>query len=355
MSRPQDPHRASFTFGNPFRMMKPKGDSYLSPGLLALLHAFEERLAQRLRKLRPENKGDVLSLSWMQLAMEFLIETHNDIKSLITDLVLPVCDWDDKWIDVYLNNSVKLLDICIAFSSEISRLNQGNLMLKCALHNLNSDSSTQFMQARTSIDGWKKYMCVKNPKLENCNTVLGSLVESLDLPKVKNSTKGKVLMRAMYGVKAETVFICGVFTAAFTGSSQKLIDLSIPDTYMWADAFIQTQSIINGEIRDIYSAGRQSALKDLEAVDTIVKKLYPMIEESSSSINAQELKDTVSHLEKKAEDIFKRLDLLTTKVDGFFQTVLTGRDALLCNLRATSSVFGSRDGNSTAVGQQMVK
>ncbi|KAL9672542.1 hypothetical protein QQ045_028793 [Rhodiola kirilowii] len=72
----------------------------------------------------------------------------------------------------------------------------------------------------------------------------------MDQPKVKNSTKGKVFMRAMYGVKAETVFICGVFT----GSSQKLIDLSIPDTYMWADALTQTQSIINKEIRLIYLA-----------------------------------------------------------------------------------------------------
>ncbi|KAL9663949.1 hypothetical protein QQ045_019343 [Rhodiola kirilowii] len=169
--------------------------------------------------------------------------------------------------------------------------------------------------------------------------MLGSLVESMDQPKVKNSTKGKVLMRAMYGVKAETVFICGVFTAAFTGSSQKLIDLSIPDTYMWADALTQTQSIINEEIRLIYLAGRQSAQKDLEAIDTMFKKLYPMIEENSSGINANELKDTVSHLGKNAEDLSKGLDLLTTKVDGFFQTVLTGRDALLCNLRATSPVL----------------
>uniref|UniRef100_A0A7N0U373 BPS1-like protein n=1 Tax=Kalanchoe fedtschenkoi TaxID=63787 RepID=A0A7N0U373_KALFE len=351
MSRPQEPHRASFPFGNPFRMMKHKG-SCPSPDLLSLLNAFEERLAQRLRRLRPQNKDDILSLSWMQLAMELLCETHNDIKSLITDLVLPVCDWDDKWIDIYLNNSVKLLDICIAFNSEISRLNQGHLMLKCALHNLNSESSTQFMQARSSIDGWKKYLSIKNPKLDNCCTILRSLVDSLNLPKVKNSAKGKVLMRAMYGVKAETVFICGVFTAAFTGSSQKLIDLSIPETYMWADAFTQMQSFINGEIRNIYSAGRQSAMKDLEAVDTVVRKLYPMIEESSSCINAQELKNMVSNLEKKAEDLSKGLDLLTTKLDSFFQTVLTGRDALLCNLRETSPVFGSRDGeNSTAVHQ----
>lgn len=125
-------------------------------------------------------------------------------------------------------------------------------------------------------------------------------------------------MRAMYGVKVETVFICSIFTSAFTGSSEKLIDLAIPDTYTWADAFWQTQSIINGEIRTIYSTGRQSALKDLEAVETVVKKLHPMIEESSNCINDQELHDTISNLENNLKNNSKGLDLLTTKVDSFF-------------------------------------
>ncbi|KAG5040273.1 hypothetical protein JHK85_012749 [Glycine max] len=37
--------------------------------------------------------------------------------------ILPVSDWEDKWIDVYFDISSKLLDICNAFSYELSRLN----------------------------------------------------------------------------------------------------------------------------------------------------------------------------------------------------------------------------------------
>ena len=55
------------------------------------------------------------------------------------------------------------------------------------------------------------------------------LVESLDLPKVKNSAKGKVLMRAMYGVKVGTIFIYSVFASAFSGSARKLFDLNVDD------------------------------------------------------------------------------------------------------------------------------
>ncbi|KAK9991489.1 hypothetical protein SO802_026474, partial [Lithocarpus litseifolius] len=63
------------------------------------------------------------------------------------ELELPVCDWDEKWIHAYLDISVNLLDICNAFSSEISRLNQGHLLLQCVLHNLDSISSKKFIKA----------------------------------------------------------------------------------------------------------------------------------------------------------------------------------------------------------------
>ena len=47
--------------------------------------------------------------------------------------------------------------------------------------------------------------------------------------KVTNSAKGKVLMRAMYGVKVGTIFIYSVFASAFSGSARKLFDLNVDD------------------------------------------------------------------------------------------------------------------------------
>ncbi|KHN05276.1 Protein BPS1, chloroplastic [Glycine soja] len=152
MSRSQDPHpsRSFFPFGNPFRMISPKG-SRMSPQLLAVLQAFEATLAERLKNLMPKSKDEILTLSWMTLAMKSLCESHNDIWTLMTALELPVSDWEDKWIDVYLDISSKLLDICNAFSSELSRLNQGNLPLKCALHNLDYISVSKVAKILTKF------------------------------------------------------------------------------------------------------------------------------------------------------------------------------------------------------------
>ena len=74
----------------------------------------------------------------------------------------------------------------------------------------------------------------RNLELKTVPPILNKLVESLDLPKVKNSAKGKVSMRNMYRVKVETVFICSVFASTISNSTRKLFDLNVDDKYMWA-------------------------------------------------------------------------------------------------------------------------
>ncbi|XVE77190.1 hypothetical protein DITRI_Ditri13aG0041900 [Diplodiscus trichospermus] len=333
MSRPQEPHRPFFHFGNPFRMISPKG-SHLSPKLLSLLNGFEATLSERLQKLVPKDKDDILSLSWMKLAMESLSEIHCDVKNLITELELPVTGWDEKWIDAYLDISVKLLDISIAFTSELTRLNQGHLFLQCVLHKLESNIPEQFMQACSSLDSWRQHIASKNPRVETCHPILDNLVESLNLPKVKNSAKGKVLMRAMYGAKVATIYICRVFAAAFSGSAKNLLDLTIPDTLPWAQVFSDVQSTVNVEIRNIFSCRKFTVLRELDAVDACTKKLHPLLRDGLGPSEEELFKNSVSDLRIRAEKLSQGLDNLSKVVDGFFKTVLTGRDALLCNIRA---------------------
>lgn len=313
------------------RIISPKG-SNLPSELALILNAFETSLAERLRKLHPSGKDDVLSLSWMILAMELLCETHNDVKILIKELELPVIDWNEKWIDVYLDISIKLLDICNALSSELSHLNQSNLMLRCITHNLDSGESKRLTRARASLDEYKMNIRTTNSRIKNCCVILDSLVESLDLPKVKNSAKGKVLMRALYGVKVQTVFVCSVFASAFLGSP-KLFDLKIADTYSWGQTFSSLQNDVNSEIRSIYLHGKFTPLKELEAIDQCVANLHQMIPENPEVEKVQPLKNSITELGGKAEKLSESLHSLMKEVDNFFQIVLAGRDALLSNLR----------------------
>ncbi|KAG6575194.1 Protein BPS1, chloroplastic, partial [Cucurbita argyrosperma subsp. sororia] len=252
--------------------------------------------------------------------------------SIHLELELPVTDWNEKWIDVYLDISVKLLDVCNVVSSELSHLNQSNLMLRCITHNLDSADSKRLTRARASLDEWRLNISTTNSRIKNCCVILDSLVESLDLPKVKNSAKGKVLMHALYGVKVQTVFVCSVFASTFLGSP-KLFDLKIAATYSWGQTFSSLQSDVNSEIRSIYSHGKFTPLKELEAIDQCVGNLHQMIPENPEVQEVQPLKNVISELGGKAEKLSEGVHLLSKEVDNFFQIVLAGRDALLSNLR----------------------
>ncbi|KAL6513604.1 hypothetical protein OROGR_021090 [Orobanche gracilis] len=342
MSRFQEPHSTFLPFGKPFRMMLPKG-SHLSSKQLDLLNTFEETLAKRLKKLKPSNREDVLCLAWMTSATQSLCETHADIKTLVTALEFPVRYWDEKWIDIYLSNSMKLLDICLAFSSEISRLRQGHLFLTCALHDLKGASSKKYMEACSSLDEWNRFFVgSKNPRLDECFSVMDNLAKTIDIPKIKISSKGKVLMRAMYGVKALTLLVCSSFAAAFYCSKKKLIDLQVPETCLWAEAFMDLQNFVNNEIRNGYSKGLfTTVLKELEDVCTLVNKLHPIVRDGVKTPIEGEitlLKVTLD-LEKSDEKLYRGLNELGNEVDIFFKVILSGRDALLCNLRLVGNLF----------------
>ncbi|KAK4794008.1 hypothetical protein SAY86_012002 [Trapa natans] len=332
MSRLQEAHRSFFPFGNPFRMLSPKG-SQLSPALLALLNCFEETLAVRLRKL--ETLGDIFSLTWMKSAIESLCETHKEIQNLISALDLPVEDWDEKWIDIYLDISIKLLDISNAFSSELSRINHGHLLIQCAVHNLESNSLQQVACTNSYLDSWRQQTRSKNPLLEKCFCFLDGLGESLNLPKVKNSAKGKVLMRAMYGAKVQTLFICSVFVAAFSGSSQKLFDLDVSNTHLWAQGFNRLQGNVNGIVRSRVSSNSGNLLKEIQGVNAVVNKLHLLMQDGPVSTDEDSALVSIRQLRTEAEKLSGGLNLLSKEVDTFFQIVLTGRDALLSSLRAT--------------------
>nr|KYP64225.1 hypothetical protein KK1_018816 [Cajanus cajan] len=319
-----------------------------SPQLLLVLHAFEATLEERLKKLIPKSKDEILNLSWMTLAMQTLCESHNDIKTLITELELPVSDWDEKWIDVYFDISVKLLDICNAFSSELSRLSRGHLLLQCVLHNLGSSSSEQYVRACSSLDGWKQHIGSGNPRIDKCGSILDDLLGSLDLPKVKKSAKGKVLMQAMYGVKVQTVFVCSVFAAAFSGSTKNMSVLDVADIYSWASTFKGLQNLVNEQIRVRLSGGRFTVLNELEEVNSSLKELSPIIQGVVDTIETEPLVKIVRELGRATEKLSQGLDLLSKEVDSFFHVVLTGRNALLSNLRSggtgiDSILEGNRD------------
>lgn len=135
-------------------------------------------------------------------------------------------------------------------------------------------------------------------------------------------------MRALYGVKVKTLYISGVFAAAFSGSSQNLLYVTVSNELPWAPSFMDMQNTMNSEIKNIFLSDGLTVMKELEAVDSGVMQLTPAIQQGSiDPISLQPLKDSVTELTSG-------IDLVSKEVDCFFKILLSGRDTLLENLRS---------------------
>jgi hypothetical protein len=279
-------------------MILPRG-SHMSPKLNEVLTSYEDGLASSLRKLKPEAASSVLTLSWMRLAVDCLSELHTNIATLITELELPVSDWDEKWVDIYLNSSVRLLDICIALSSELARLDQGQLLVQYVLRVLDSGnkvpSREQLNRAEASLKEWMERSSERSLRLDNCSTALQELSGNLRFMKVKHSAKGKVLMRALYGIEAVTVFICSVLVAILSGSSKPLVEFDIPGKFGWSNTFNDIHKAISGELSRQLSRGSVAAVKELEEVEVCARQLHALTSAAQLEENNASLADAVSH------------------------------------------------------------
>lgn len=309
-------------------------ESYVNSEYTGLLNSFEHSLAESLKKLKPEDISDIWTLTWLSEAVNFLSETHNNIKILITDLELPISDWEAKWIDQYLDDSLKLLDICIAICSKLSQLEQGQIILKYALNNLNS--SEHIGQAHTSLSDWMQKIESSSPTYEKCSAILQNLaISTVYSSKGKVSAKEKVLNRALYAVKSVTILVCNVFISVLYRLKNPFTTMVVPDKLIWARAFNDLQTEALREITE-----HNGVLKEVKAVENCIENLCTF-----NGYEEKEMEKDVSEMAKAVENLSHGLDCLSKQVEDFFDVVLTGRNALLCNLGIFEEEQTVEDGN----------
>lgn len=233
-----------------------------------ILNTFVISLTRKLKQLKPKILKNMINRLWMQRAMAVLSATHAYLKSLITYLQFPTAEWDEKWMDEYLDDTVKLLDIFLSLNVEISKLEYFQLLVHYALHLLEFSygvwSNDKLFHVKRSLQELKEKMDSKgktgantqrNSRIENCIVILQRMRKSLQFGKVKSSSKGSVFLRAMYGVKATTIFLCSVVASTLTGHSGPLIELHIPYQFLWSTTFMSLQRGINDEIKRCFANG----------------------------------------------------------------------------------------------------
>ncbi|XP_023638808.1 protein BPS1, chloroplastic [Capsella rubella] len=304
-----------------FRMLFPKSSNFSS----SLWNNFESSLTERMKKLIPENKDEILTLPWMIIAMELLYDTHNDINILITDLKLhDVTDCSDVYMDI----TIKFMDLCNAISSLLGCIDHCILCFKVLWHKLEMKfEEEQCTKICSTLDSWRKDITAEILKYR---TVLGRYVESLNFYKVKNFKKAKVLMKAFYAANVLTAYICSVFVTVLSNSDKDVSPINISKQSLWEKDFLNLQTIVNVKIKDLVSSdGTTTVIKELERVAAkVTKKICRTVQDGDDVLVQESAEESNGEGKEEIEKLDHELDELSKKVRNLFSITLKGRETI---------------------------
>ncbi|CAK7326066.1 unnamed protein product [Dovyalis caffra] len=295
-------------------------------------NSFDESLLRRLKTLTNSLSSSppsvAINFSWLSSVVDFLSFAHNEAITLLSTLKL------DSSLNFYLDNSVKLLDLCNSISSEIERLRHRRLVISFAYHvlNDNSEDPEKLRRARASLSDWVTNF--KGSRLDSNNN-LEDLVRDLalrlkEVPRGKMSADVRVVRRTIYAVGLATALVAGVVLAALRGSTGLGVAVRAPPEFLWADSFNFISAAISAEWTR--PEKKRHLLKELDDVDVRIKELSAVLDDGSGK-NGERLNGVVRELERVTETLGGGLERLSNGVNEVFNTVLSTRKGMLETMR----------------------
>lgn len=315
---------SNFPSFSPFRVAK-KHSVHNKFDLIS--RSFDDALLRRLKTLAAPS----ISLSWLSKAVDFLSLAHSEARSLISNL--EVTSLDDS-LACYLDDSVKLLDICNSVSAEIERLRQRRLVLTFAIHLL-GDGKVQ--RARESLTEWES-RALGFGKRCNAEVLVKDLALGLrNAPSGKISSVGRLMRRTVYAVGLVTVFVAGAVVSALSGSPE-MVAVRVPGEFPWAESLNELETEVSGELKRRFGGVELKGLL-LEEVDDVAARVREACEVMDNGAAEEDkekkerLNDVVKELEGAMGSFSDGLEGLSKGVNEMFHGVLCNRNHMLGNVR----------------------
>lgn len=290
-------------------------------------HPFDESLLRRLNTLCNSQFSVTIDLSWLSSALAFLAFTHNQAVTLLSTPKL------SGSLNLYLDESLKLLDLCNSITSEIERLRHRQLLLKYALHLINnSEDAEKLRRARASLSDWdnnsKGSRSDRTKNLEHSAMDLAFMLK--EVPRGKISPDERIVRRTIYSVGLVTVLVAGAVAAALRGSTVPGAAVRAPSEFLWADSFNTLNSAISAELTR--AGKKRQPLKELDDVETRLEEVIGAMDDAGGE--KKSLNGVVNELERATETLGDGLERLSNGVNEVFNTVMSSRKEMLEGMRA---------------------
>ncbi|KAL6189707.1 hypothetical protein ACLB2K_036110 [Fragaria x ananassa] len=287
--------------------------------------AFDDALLRRLNTLSAPS----ISLCWLSKAVEFLTVAHAEARRLISSLEVTVLD---DALACYLDDSVKLLDICNSVSAEIERLRQRRIVLALAVHLLGDG---KVRRAREALTEGEARRASGFGKANNAEVLVKDLALALRSapPRGKISKVARVVRRTVYAVGLVTVFFAGALVSAMEGTPET-VTVRAPAEFSWAESLNELATAVSGELKRRFGKEERTKGLLLEEVDDVATRVGEACEIAEEDTERKErLNDVVKEVERAMGSFSDGLEGLSKGMNVMFHGVLSNRNFMLDHVR----------------------
>lgn len=321
-----------------FRASSPTSNS--NPGL----SAFESDLAAQLEELKSTDEGGYLSMAWLCQGMGLVLCTHAAVEGFVPDLQQALADGDTKWLDEYLDDSVKLLDVCNALKEAVEDIKNYQVFVELALHALERESmgEAQLRRAKNALGRCtevlkrrdeENHLGQRRSKLENCSSMLRRMGEKLNQ---EDASKGN-FYKVIYAAQVTTIFICGVLTAALSFKPRRpLSTISVAGQSAWTFSLSSLQQRVKDQVEKKKAKGAMAVLEELDKADFALRCLQERVEKllntkafPLSTDHIGEVNQLLGSLRRCSMELTQGLEPLELHIREVFKVLIASRMALL--------------------------
>ncbi|KVI05249.1 protein BPS1, chloroplastic-like [Cynara cardunculus var. scolymus] len=300
---------------------------------------FDEKVILHLKTLTPPSRSSIISLSWLSKAVSFLSMVHSEAQDQISSLGSE----SDYYQALYMDYSVKVLDLCNLISSAVQQLTERRLLMNLGLRLINSSGQIPSPEKlKKAKDALIRSVHHRHDTSKEKGIRAKALIEELtsainSLPLGKTSSAKDMIRRTLHGLGVLTVFIASVLVAVLYGQSDS-VEVRVPDVFLWADSVnrMQTQIFELIKPKQTSDGGRTKGWL-LELDDTASRSLAicDLLDEIvfDGDDNRSRLENGVKELGNAAANFSDVVDGLTNGVNGLFNSVLKTRNGVLDGVR----------------------
>ncbi|KAJ7525473.1 hypothetical protein O6H91_17G052900 [Diphasiastrum complanatum] len=307
------------------------------------VNAFRENVILGIERLADSLGPDFVTLEWLQQAVDFLRSTHAGVLNFVDRLQLPISA-GEEWINEYMNESAKLLDVCNLLKRGIGGLGHYQMHVELVLRALQNSSNSQG-SGKGQFNRVMQYLAdceIEAVKLDRENRPLAEeKVEALgwsadsyagrkvaDLPGVDSAL---VLMRNTSYVVAK-ILLCGLVHAS--GAGRVLKPELTPSDGAWGACVSRMQRRFSEEIRQ-----KQECivfLHEFEQLHVLLQNLSVQMQAVQGKVQSRtyemRMKLEVQKLKQSSDKLKNGLEVVEWHVNNFFDEIIEGRTNLLTSL-----------------------